>query len=190
MIKNHVDKRNMPFFDAFRTTAVIGLLMQQTAALHCPEGPQTHSSLYSYQQRSEYRALAVNPEMEESLGFIQELTTMLQRGYSILVNSSDADQDYVIRTLNPAQTDLVELQLRGLEGALKNAYLDCAEADKPLLKPYLIIIAQARSAASKLNNLIAQMTKPVDTFKSSINMDGLRALAYHGTQVMNSGHFH
>lgn len=190
MIKNQVDKRNMPFFDAFRTTAAIGLLMQQTAALHCPEGPQPHPSFYSYQQRAEDTSWKVRHEMEESLSFIQELTEMLQKGYGILASSTAENQPFVIGKLDPVQTDLIELQLRGLEGALKNAYIDCAEVGKAKLQPYLKTIAQARSAASKLNHLIAQMIKPVDTFESSISMDGLRALAHHGTEVMNSGRFH
>lgn len=190
MIKNQVDKRNMPFFDAFRTTAAIGLLMQQTAALHCPEGPQPHPSFYSYQQQGEGSVRGVSPEMEESLGFIQELTGMLQKGYSILANAKGEERDFVIKTLNPTQTDLIELQLRGLEGALKNAYMDCPEADKSKLKPYLIIIAQARSAATKINHLISQMTKPVDSFRSSIDMKGLRTLAKHGTEIFGSERFH
>ena len=193
MLKNHKDKRNMPFFDAFKTTAAIGLLMQQTAALHCPEGPLPQPSFYAYQQRSEGELRAVVREgMEESLGFIQELTAILQKGYSILAESSDESRDSIIRTLDPTQAELVELQLRGLEGGLRNVYKNCAqsESDKEQLKPYLIIIAKARSAAANLNHLISQMTKQVDTFESAIDVEGLQALARHGTEVFLSDRFH
>lgn len=191
MLKNHKDKRNMPLFDAFKTTAAIGLLMQQSAALHCPEEPLSQPSFYAYQQRSEGKARAVvREEIKESLAFIQDLTAILQHGYSILASSPDEARDSIIRKLDPAQAELIELQLRGLEGGLKNVYKNRAESDKEQLKPYLIIIAKARSAAANLNHLICQMTKQVDTFESTIDMEGLRALAKHGTEVFLSDRFH
>lgn len=190
MIKNRADKRNMPFFDAFKTTAAIGLLMQQTAALHCSEGLQTHSSPHAYQLSQNAKAHSVSPEMEESLGFIKELKDMLLKGHSILSAADTSERDQIIRKLDPVQTDLIELQLRGLEGGLKNVFKSCPATDKQILKPYLITIAEARSASSKLNHLISQMIKPADQFRSNIDMEGLRLLAKHGTEVFSSGRFH
>jgi len=80
--------------------------------------------------------------------------------------------------------------LRGLEGGLKNVFKNCSENDKELLKPYMTTIAEARSAASKLNHLINQMVKSVNSFTSEINIDGLRLLAKHGTETFFSGRFH
>lgn len=183
-------RRDMPFFDALKTTAVIGLLMQQTAALHCQKGPQPHPSFYTYSlfAESDYRA---NTEVvADSLESIRELTAVLDNGYSLLSASVESDRSLLIRTLDPEQVGLIELQLRGLEGAIKHAYRDSEEEKKHLLKLPLFVIAQARSAASKLNHLINQMTKPVTTFKSHVDMEGLQALANHGTDVFVSGRFH
>lgn len=190
MPKNYTDKSKMPFFDAFKTTAAIGLLMQQTAALHCPEGPQPHPSFYSYQSISEAKSRTVSPEMEESLGFIKELKSMLEQGYSILSDATSSDRDFIIRKLDPVQTDLIELQLRGLEGGLKNVFNNCVGSDREILLPYLMTIAQARSASSKLNDLINQMTKHINVFKSDIDMEGLKSLAKYGSEVFTSGRFH
>lgn len=191
MHKKQEDKRNMPFLDTVKTTAVIGLLMQQAASLHCQDGSQPRPSFYANHLFADNIRYAINPMMEESLGFIKELTAILGKGYSLLAGSSDGEQrEYIISSLGPAQVDLVELQLRGLEGAVRNAYRDCAENKTHLLKPALITIAQARSAATKLSNLISQMTSHVDTFESSIDMQGLQALTKHGTEVFSSGRFH
>lgn len=190
MIKDQADKRNMPFFDAFKTTAAIGLLMQQTAALHCSEGLQTHPLPYAYQVTQKAKTRAVSPEMEESLGFIKELKDMLLKGYAILSTADASERGRIIRKLDPVQTDLIELQLRGLEGGLKNVFKSCPDSDKDILKPYLITIAEARSASSKLNHLIYQMIKRVEQVNSNIDMDGLRLLAKHGTEVFSSGRFH
>jgi hypothetical protein len=190
MIKNQVDKRNMPFFDAFKTTAAIGLLMQQTAAMHCPEGPLLQQSIYSYQRSLKSDDVLVTDSMEESLIFIKELTSMINKGYSLLLASSDDELAFVIEKLDPEQTDLIELQLRALEGAVKNVYKDCSTEDKLALKPFLLTISQARAAANRLNNLFIQMTKPIETFNSNIDMEGLKALAKHGTEVFKSGRFH
>lgn len=190
MHKKQEDKKNMPFLDTVKTTAVIGLLMQQAASLHCQDGspPRPYYANHLFADNIRY---AINPMMEESLGFIKELTAMLGEGYILLAGSSDGEQrEHIISSLDPTQVDLVELQLRGLEGAVRNAYMDCAENKTYLLKPALITIAQARSAAAKLNNLISQMTSHVDTFESSIDMRGLQALTKHGTEVFSSGRFH
>ncbi|MGC8426690.1 hypothetical protein ACP3S8_18140 [Mixta calida] len=190
MRKKQEDKRNMPFFDTVKTTAVIGLLMQQAASLHYQDGLQSPPDFYTNQLFAENVRYTINPMMEESLGFIKELTEMLNEGYSLLSKAVEGERNLIIASLDPAQVDLVELQLRGLEGAVKNAYRDYSEKKAFLLKPALITIAQARSAASKLNNLISQMTRRVDTFESSIDMQGLQALVKHGTEVFHSGRFH
>lgn len=190
MHKKQVDKRIMPFFDAFRTTAAIGLLMQQTAALYCPAGSQLNPSAYTYQTRFEAGVRVISPEMKDSIDFIDELKVLLEQGYSLLAASASDERHDVIRKLDPALSDLIELQLRGLEGGLKNIFKNCIDSDKELLLPYLVTIAQARSASAKLNHLIHQMTKPVAEFRSEIDIKGLRALAKHGTETFFSGRFH
>ncbi|KHG44403.1 hypothetical protein T636_A3405 [Enterobacter hormaechei subsp. xiangfangensis] len=59
-----------------------------------------------------------------------------------------------------------------------------------LVKPAFFATAQARASATKLNNLINQMTKTVDIVESNIDMKGIRALAKHGSEVFLSGNFH
>lgn len=184
------DKAKMPFFDALKTTATIGLLMQQTAAMQCPEVVHGSSSTFHYHARLDSESRAEGAGIEESLGFVQELTGLLKHGYSLLANAKKEERAYFINKLDPSQTDLIELQLRGLEGALKNVYKCSDESDRDQLYPYLVTIAEARSAAANLNQLISQMIKVPDTFASSINFSGLDALAKHGTKVFASGRFH
>ncbi|MCW0344982.1 hypothetical protein NB703_003075 [Pantoea ananatis] len=190
MISFRDDKTKMPFFDALKTTATIGLLMQQTAALQCPEAVPQKSSAYHYHARFDVATCPDNSGIEESLGFVQELTGLLKKGYSLLANAKKEERAFFINKLDPSKTDLIELQLRGLEGALKNAYKSSGQSDRDQLYPYLVTIAEARSAAASLNDLILQMIKVSDTFVSSINFPGLDALAKHGTEVFASGRFH
>ena len=128
--------------------------------------------------------------MDESINYIKDLTALLNRAYRVLLNSNDAQRASTIATLDPVQTDLVELQLRGLEGAIKNVYARCSEEQMALVKPAFFATAQARASATKLNNLINQMTKTVDIVESNIDMKGIRALAKHGSEVFLSGNFH
>ncbi|WP_447880279.1 hypothetical protein [Serratia fonticola] len=183
-------RRDMPFFDTFKTAAAVGLLMQQASAMYCPEIGQFVEAPYSYHRSSEPEGQARSIKMDEALGVISELTAALNKAYSLLLNAADENRAYIIAKLDPTQTDLVELQLRGLEGAIRNVYRECPEDKRHLVKTPLIVTAQARASADKLNHLIKQMTVPVKTFKSTIDMEALRALAKHGTEVFSSGRFH
>ncbi|MEJ8324410.1 hypothetical protein WKI40_14855 [Kosakonia sacchari] len=190
MHNNHIDRNKMPFFDTFKTAATVGLLMQQVSVMPCAEGGQAPLAPFNYQLSKEASQKISNLMITEALEFITELTASLNKAYSLLVSSNDDNRSYIIKTLNPEQVDLVELQLRGLEGAIKNVYNDCKPEKKALLKPSLLVIAKARASATKLNHLILQMTKPINTIFSDIDMDGLRTLAKHGTEVFTSGRFH
>ncbi|RPH30469.1 hypothetical protein EHN07_02210 [Buttiauxella warmboldiae] len=185
-----VDKNNMPLFDTFKTATVVGLLMQQVSSVAYHEGDKNPSNPYSYHLSSETTSQIRGLMMDESVGFIKELTATLNQAYSVLLRSNESNQETFIKKLDPVQTDLVELQLRGLEGAIKNVYTKCSGEQSELVKPALIATAQARASAAKLNHLISQMITHVDTFESNINMEGLRALAKHGTNVFESGKFH
>lgn len=186
----NTSRRNMPFFDTFKTTAVVGLLMQQASAMYCPEGGQFTVNAPHHYLSAEARSQISGVMMEEALGFIKELTTTLNSAYSLLLRSTDSNREGVIQRLDPVKTDLIELQLRGLEGAIKNVYKECAEDKRHLIKMPLIVTAQARAAAAKLNHLINQMTRPVETFTSNIDKEALRTLAAHGSEVFVSGRFH
>lgn len=184
------DKYKMPFFDTVKTAATVGLLMHQVSVMPCAEAHEVRSTPYDYQLSREASQHISNLMMTEALEFIEELTVALNKAYSLLLGSNEVNRQQLINTLNPEQTDLVELHLRGLEGAIKNVYNDCTSEKKALLKPSLLITAKARASASKLNNLMSQMTKPVSTFRSEVDMEGLRRLALHGTSVFTSGRFH
>ncbi|TDN54902.1 hypothetical protein EC843_101961 [Buttiauxella sp. JUb87] len=185
-----VDKNKMPFFDTFKTATVVGLLMQQVSSVPCHEGNQFPSNPYSYHLSNETTSQIRGLMMDESVGFIKDLTATLNQAYSVLLGSNESNQESFIKKLDPEQTDLIELQLRGLEGAIKNVYTKCSGEQSELVKPALIATAQARASAAKLNHLISQMITHVDTFESNIDMEGLRALAKHGTNVFASGKFH
>lgn len=190
MHSNQVDKYKMPFFDTVKTAATVGLLMHQVSVMPCAEAHEVPVSPYNIQLSKETNKQISKLVMSEAIDFIKDLTATLNRAYSLLLDSNDTNRAEIIGTLNPEQTDLVELQLRGLEGAIRNVYNDCLQEKKAILKPSLLATAQARASASKLNELISQMTKPVDTFQSNIDMEGLSALAKHGTEVFVSGRFH
>jgi len=183
-------RRDMPFIDTFKTAAAVGLLMQQASAMYCPEIGRFVEAPYSYHRSSEPEGQARGVSMDEALGVIKDLTASLNRAYSLLLNAADDSRAHIIARLDPVQTDLVELQLRGLEGAIRNVFRECPEDKRHLVKAPLIVTAQARASADKLNHLIKQMTAPVKTFESTIDMEELRALAKHGTEVFSSGRFH
>ncbi|WP_374255838.1 hypothetical protein [Yokenella regensburgei] len=190
MHKNHLDKKKMPFFDTFKTAAAVGLLMQQVSAVPCTEGNFAPDMPYSYHLSSETSNQIRGLMMDESINYIKDLTTMLNKAYSILLRSGNDEQESIIATLDPTQTDLVELYMRGLEGAIKNVYVKCSEEHMNMVKPALLATAQARASATKLNHLITQMTKPVRIMKGNADLEGLRALAKHGSEVFSSGNFH
>ncbi|WP_227722592.1 hypothetical protein [Yersinia proxima] len=183
-------RRKMPFFDTFKTTAAVGLLMHQASAMYCPEVGRLYDVPYGHNLSAEDNRQARDLMMNEALCFIKGLTKTLNKAYALLLNSAESERDFCIKQLDPVQTDLIELQLRGLEGAIKNVYNGCAEDKRQFVKAPLLVIAQARASAAKLNHLINQMTKPVEVFVSSIDKDALRALAKHGTEVFVSGRFH
>ena len=190
MHNNEKDKHKMPFFDTFKTAATVGLLMHQVSAIACVEGHEVRLAPLNYQISKEASKKTNNPMIAEGVLYIKELTATLNKAYSLLLKSTDANRVHIIKTLDPEQVDLVDLQLRGLEGAMKNVFNDCNQEKREILKPSLLVIAKARASASKLNHLIAQMIKPVNIFQSEIDMEEMRALVKHGTEVFASGRFH
>lgn len=183
-------RKKMPFFDTFKTAAAVGLLMQQASAMYCHEESKFNANPDRFQQTIEANSHVSKLMMNEALIVIKDLTGALNNAYSMLLESNDSNRSALIEKLDPEKTDLIELHLRGLEGAIKNVYKECAEDKRHLVKAPLFITAQARASAAKLNHLISQMTKPVATFRSNINRDALRELAKHGTEVFVSGRFH
>lgn len=190
MHANQIEKNKMPFFDTLKTAATVGLLMQQVSAMPCVEGFDNVRAPYLSQLSAETNTQIAILMMNEALDFISSLTTTLNRAYTLLLESDDLSRSRVIAILDPEKTDLIELQLRGLEGAIRNVFNHCSEEKKHLLKTPLIVTAKARASASKLNHLIAQMSIPAKVFHSSIDMEGIRALAKHGSEVFTSGKFH
>ncbi len=190
MHSNQEDKTRMPFIDSVKTAAAIGLLMQHSTALYCQENNFLSLAPCGYNFNAEHSTEARGLMMDRALDFIKELTDTLNVAYRLLVESPESKRDMVIQTLDPVKTDLIELQLRGLEGAIKNIYKECPEEKRHLLKRPLLVTAQARASAAKLNHLILQMTKAVGVFASDIDIHALRALAKHGTNVFESGSFH
>ncbi|WP_319790582.1 hypothetical protein [Escherichia coli] len=189
-MRRHSDvKHKMPFLDTFKTAAAVGLLMQHTMAMYCQDVPNVKQAPCTYLSvADEYES---SLKLKEALGVISDLTSTLSKAYFMLANADSEDaRTQIIETLDQEKSDLIELHLRGLEGAIKNIYKECPDELKGVVKPVLVTTAQARSAASRLNDLIGQMLKPVETFASSIDMDGLRALAKHGTATFISGQFH
>lgn len=188
-MRKHSDvKQKMPFFDSLKTAAAVGLLMQHSTALYCQEVHNVISAPLAYHYDIEKEAGEL--KLDEAISVIKDLTSVLNRAYFLLLNAHDEDREFVIATLDQEKSELVELQLRGLEGAIRNVYKECTEGSKAAVKPVYVLVAQARSAAVKVNDLMKQMTKPVETFTSSIDMEGLRALAKHGTETFISGRFH
>ena len=191
MPKENLVKRKMPFLNTFKTATAVGLLMQQATAMCCPE--DSNISVVPYVFNTSARAHAQTEDtlqMGNALHWLGELTSILNRAYVHLVDSNDDNREFIITTLEPEKSELIELQLRGLEGSIRNVFKECPDDKKKLLKPHLVVIAEARSAASKLNSLIKQIKNPVETFTSNIDREGLLALAKHGTDVFVSGRFH
>lgn len=190
MHNNEKDKHKMPFFDTLKTAATVGLLMQQVTAIPCVEGHEVPLAPFNFQISKEASQKINDLMIAEGIDYIKELTTTLNKAYSLLLNSTEANRLNIIKTLDPEQVDLVDLQLRGLEGAMKNVFNDCNKEKREILKPSLLVIAKARASAAKLNHLITQMIKPVSIFHSKIDMEEMRALVKHGTEVFASGRFH
>lgn len=190
MQKENSLRKKMPFFDTFKTAAAVGLLMQQASAMYCPENSQFTVAPDQIHLSAEANRRAKVLMMDEATSVIKELTITLNGAYTMLLESTESNRNALINRLDPEKADLIELQLRGLEGAIKNVYRECTAEQRHLIKAPLLVTAQARASAAKLNNLIAQMTKPVETFVSEINRDALRELARHGTDVFVSGRVH
>lgn len=189
MHKENLVKIKMPFLNTIKTATAVGLLMQQATAMCCPEDSKI--SVVPYVVNTSARVEAETTlQMGNALHWLSELTSILNRAYVLLVDSNDDNREFIITTLDPEKSELIELQLRGLEGSVRNVFKECPEDKKKLLKPHLVVIAEARSAASKLNSLIKQITNPVETFTSNIDREGLLALAKYGTDVFVSGRFH
>ncbi|MCS0734460.1 hypothetical protein NXZ34_22345 [Escherichia coli] len=165
----------MKLIDTVKIATAVGLLMQQTSVFSCPTVPHITSTVSQHDT-----AVHVNEAMET----IDGLRTVLEEAYWKLLNADEQEMYAMIGILNPEKVDLCELQLRVLEATFKNAYSEIDEYGKSRIKPTLLLIAKARSAASNLNKLISQMVKTPVEFRSDTNLAALSALADHGTTAM------
>lgn len=166
----------------------IGLLLQQTSAFGCEKFVIDGS-------QQAYHAPSLSVRMTEhntqvALSAIQELTKILRYSYRVLANAHEENVSEVLAIVEPEKSQLIEYQLRGLEGAIKLVYNQSMGDLKEDIKKVYVIVAEARSAITNLNGLIKQRTISPDVFDSSVDMNGLRALAEHGTNAFHSGNFH
>lgn len=168
----------MNIIDSVKIAAAIGLLMQQTSAISCP------NSLSSNMTAPANFVKPQDSDVDEAISIIDGLRKLLEEAYWNLSSSDEHAMYAVIGLLNPAKVDLCEIQLRSLEATLKDALQEVARVQRDDFKPLLIIVAKARSAASNLGHLIQQMTKPTEQFKSKTDLTGLAKLADHGTSII------
>ncbi|MCK0552587.1 hypothetical protein KFO32_05790 [Pantoea ananatis] len=180
----------MPTIDTLKTAGVIGLLMQQTVAVYDVDAVKPASAAASCEVYCGYDKKQMISTIDEALAYLAELTEHLNQTYSSLAEASNDEAETLLKMLRSSRIELIEQQLRAMDGTGKAVYKDASEERKANIKPIVMTVAMARSAASDLNHLIRQMTVPVDVFNSDIDKDALSALAKHGTNVFNSGNFH
>lgn len=174
--------------NAAKTGVAIGLLLQQASAFSC-EVVAADNVRQVYHQSS-FIGYQADDELHAAISSIKDLSRVLKIAYRVLANSSDENVGNVLSIIDPEKSQLIEHQLRGLEGAMK-AVLREAYADfKEFVKDIYIVVADARSAVTNLNNLIKQRSCTPVVFDSSIDMAALCVLAEHGTRVFHSGNFH
>jgi len=201
MNNQNILREKMSFIDTFKTASAVGLLMQQSSALHSNEDRKIDEAPIRFKlkaQPSRHKVPAIGfktpskiLKMNESLKVIHQLDASMREAYNLLLNAEEEVLYTVIERIDPSKANLVEIQLRGLEGAVRNVFIECPDNKKSILKPVLITIARARSSATNLNHLLQQMAKStVETFSSNIDRGALLALAKHGTEVFVSGRFH
>lgn len=176
----------MAFLDSMKVAAAVGLLMQQTTAFCCPNQMPADSGASGGRYVSILRNSTLQPEQKvsDAIQTIDGLRETLEKAYLMLSKAGYDHIHKVISELQPETVSLCELQLRGLEGLVKNVYREVSAEQREAMRPTLLTVAKARSAASNLNHLIHQMTKEPESYVSNISMDGLRQLADHGTSVM------
>ncbi|EGY1757131.1 TPA: hypothetical protein JDC18_003787 [Salmonella enterica subsp. houtenae] len=166
----------------------IGLLLQQASVFSC-------ESFVLDNATQEYHASALSKDqmdhdLQVALSAIQDLTKMLRYSYRVLANAHDENVSKVLAIVDQEKSQLIEHQLRGLEGAMRVAFKESTDDFKEMAKKAYVVVAEARSAVTNLNSLIKQRTISPDVFDSSVDMTGLRTLAEHGTKVFHSGNFH
>lgn len=180
----------MPTIDTLKTAGVIGLLMQQTVAVCDVDANKLPKAADGCSAYCGYETKASINTIDGALEYLKELTSALRDTYRTLAKSPDHEASALIRTIKISGIDLLEQQLLALDGTGKIVYKNASERRKSVIKPVILTVARARSAASDLNHLIQQMTVPVNVFKSNIDKEALKALAEHGTSVLHSPHFH
>lgn len=180
----------MPTIDTLKTAGVIGLLMQQTVAVCDVDATKLPKAVEGCTVYCGYEKRAAIDTIDDALGYIKELTAVLRDTYRSLAKSSHREAVVLIQSIKKSGIDLLEQQLIAMDGTGKNVYKNASESRKAFLKPVILTVARARSAASDLNHLIQQMTVPVNVYKSDIDKEALKALAEHGTSVLYSSHFH
>ncbi|EDT3652780.1 hypothetical protein ZU64_002387 [Salmonella enterica subsp. diarizonae] len=178
----------MMTLNAASVGVAIGLLLQQASAFSC-ENVVMDNSQQAY-HASALSGKFTEHDVNDALSAIKDLTKSLQYAYRVLAGARDDNVPKALKIIDPEKSNLIEHQLRGLEGAIKLAYRESMGDFKAEVKNVYVIVAEARSSITKLNSLIKQRTISPDVFDSSVDMIGLRTLAEHGTKVFHSGNFH
>jgi len=175
----------MAFLNSMKVAAAVGLLMQQTTAFCCPNKmPADNGNINArYVSAMSSNTLPLQT-VSDAIQTIEGLKETLENAYWTLSKADHELVYQVIAAFQPETVNLCELQLRGLEGLVKNVYREVDSAQQEAMRPMLFTVAKARLAASNLGNLILQMSKVPEVYVSNISMDGLRQLADHGTTVM------
>lgn len=162
----------------------IGLLLQQASAFNC-EKVDVDSPVQQHHVRN-----VTKHDVQEALSAINDLTNALHYSYHVLAGADEENVPKALSIIDPAKSQLIEIQLRGLEGAIRLSYKSATGNFKEEIKNVYSVVALARSAISNLNGLIKQRTSLADVFDGSADMVGLKALADHGSKVFHSGNFH
>jgi hypothetical protein len=176
--------------DTLKTAGVVGLLMQQTVAVCYVDAAKPIDVASSCEVYCGYDKKQKISTIDDALGYLTELTGHLHHTYRSLAKASNDEAESLLAKLKSSRVELIEQQLRAMDGTGKAVYKDASEESKSKIKPIVMTVAMARSAAADLNHLIRQMTAPVEVFNSEIDKDALSMLAKHGTDAFNSGRFH
>ncbi|MBU9818138.1 hypothetical protein J1781_25255 [Rahnella sp. C60] len=181
----------MPIIDTFTTAGVIGLLMQQVVAIPAVDASKLPCAPEYCSVAGGYTKKLTIETIEDALGFLTELTSAFRTSYRSLATAERKEALVIIHSLKEeGHIDLIEQQLKAIDGTVKSVYQRVSDARKVEVKPIMFTVAKAKSAIYDLNHLISQMTVPVDIFVSDINREALRELAEHGTKAFYSGDIH